>query len=88
MGKKSEMFYAKAGLCQGDPLSSYIFILYMEVISRNLSKLQMQKYLEGLKIARSAPIISHIFFADDALIFFKANPKNCWSIKNILHELC
>ena len=83
-GEPSKVFHPSVGLRQGDPLSSYIFILCMEVLSKNLSKLQNSKELVGLKIARTAPKISHLFFADDALFFFKANPKNCWAIKNIL----
>ena len=87
-GEPSKVFHPSVGLRQGDPLSSYIFILCMEVLSRNLSKLQATKELNGLKIARNAPKISHLFFAVDALFFFKANPKNCWAIKNILATFC
>ena len=87
-GEPSDIFYPSAGLRQGEPLSSYIFILCMEVLSRNLTHLQRNKELEGLKIARSAPKISHLFFADDALFFFKAQPKNCWAIKNVLSTFC
>lgn len=87
-GEPSKVFYPSVGLRQGDPLSSYIFILYMEVLSKNLSKLQDSKELVGLRIARKAPKISHLFFADDALFFFKANPKNCWAIKSILATFC
>ena len=87
-GEPSENFFPSAGLRQGDPLSSYIFILCMEVLSRNLTHLQNSNELEGLKIARNAPKISHLFFADDALFFFKAVPKNCWAIKNILTSFC
>lgn len=87
-GEPSNIFYPSAGLRQGDPLSSYIFILCMEILSRNLTHLQRKKELEGLKIARSAPKISHLFFADDALFFFKAQPKNCWAIKNVLSTFC
>ncbi|XP_048498238.1 uncharacterized protein LOC125496736 [Beta vulgaris subsp. vulgaris] len=87
-GEPSDSFFPKVGLRQGDPLSSFIFILCMEVLSRNLSHMQFSRELEGLKIAKSAPQISHLFFADDALFFFKANPKNCWAIKSILTSFC
>lgn len=61
------------GLRQGDPLSSYIFILCMEVLSRNLTQAQDNDRLEGLKIARNAPKINHLLFADDALLDIKTN---------------
>ncbi|KMT09185.1 hypothetical protein BVRB_6g132880 [Beta vulgaris subsp. vulgaris] len=87
-GEPTESFLPSVGLRQGDPLSSYIFILCMEVLSKNLSSLQDSKELQGLKIARNAPEISHLFFADDALFFFRAIPKNCWVIKNTLATFC
>lgn len=85
-GRQTEGYITRAGrslpecVCpreQGDPLSSYLFILCMEVLLKNLTKLQSSKELQGLKIARSAPKISHLFFVDEALFFVKATPNNC-----------
>ncbi|XP_048491564.1 uncharacterized protein LOC125492868 [Beta vulgaris subsp. vulgaris] len=87
-GEPSKVFKPLAGLRQGDPLSSYIFILCMEVLSRSLTQAQDIKTLEGLKIARNAPKITHLLFADDALFFFKALPKNCWALRDIINNFC
>lgn len=40
--------------------------------------------LSGLRIARQAPVISHLFFADDSLLFFKANSVEAETIKRVL----
>lgn len=52
----------KAGLRQGDPLSPYIFILCMESLSMILILKQKEGNIRGLKIARDAPQVSHMFF--------------------------
>lgn len=80
-GEPTTYFNPKAGLRQGDPLSPYIFILCMEVLSTNLIKTQEEKSIHGIKIARTAPSLSHLFFADDALFFFKGIPRVCWKLK-------
>ena len=87
-GESTSFFNPKAGLRQGDPLSSYIFILCMEALSTTLSKAQEDKMIHGIRIARSAPSLSHLFFVDDALFFFKGIPRICWKLKEILSDFC
>lgn len=47
------------GLRQGDPLSSYLFILCAEGLSTLLRKFEDQRLVHGVKVCRSAPSISH-----------------------------
>lgn len=42
--------------------------------------------ITGCKIAREAPAISHLLFADDCYFFFKANEREARSMNNILHR--
>ncbi|PWA83111.1 hypothetical protein CTI12_AA171050 [Artemisia annua] len=44
--------------------------------------------LSGIKMARSCPLISHIFFADDPLFFLKASHGECRALVNILNSYC
>ncbi|KAK6152875.1 hypothetical protein DH2020_012514 [Rehmannia glutinosa] len=55
-------------LRQGDPLSSYLFIICLEVFSRILQDLQRCDKTKGIAISCSSPSISHLFFADDTLL--------------------
>ncbi|KAL5800554.1 hypothetical protein ACOSQ4_033438 [Xanthoceras sorbifolium] len=72
------------GLRQGDPLSPYLFLICAEGLSSLIRKAELEGLIHGLGCGRSGPRISHLFFADDSLLFFKANFAKCVAIKNIL----
>ena len=40
--------------------------------------------MEGVKICRGSPRLSHLFFADDSLIFYKAMLKECDELQRLL----
>ncbi|MCI43594.1 ribonuclease H protein, partial [Trifolium medium] len=42
--------------------------------------------LHGLQVARDAPKITHLLFADDSLLFARANQKEADSINRALHS--
>jgi ribonuclease HI len=83
-GGPCQSFLAHRGLRQGDPLSPYLFILCAEVFSGLISRAIERNTLHGIQIARGAPVLSHLFFADDSLIFCRANQSNAASIQSIL----
>ncbi|KAF7822170.1 reverse transcriptase [Senna tora] len=77
-------FLPQRGLRQGDPLSSYLFLLCANVLSCSLLKAQRNKELLGVRFARRGPVITHLMYADDTILFFKADDSNCAVIKAAL----
>ena len=66
----SEKFSVSWGLRQGDPLSPYLFLLCIQGFSSLLHAEAAFANLHGIQISRKSPPISHLFFADDNLVFF------------------
>ncbi|XP_019175759.1 PREDICTED: uncharacterized protein LOC109171082 [Ipomoea nil] len=83
-GKSTEEIVPTRGLRQGDPLSPYLFIICAEGLSLLLQDSQAKGLLHGCRVARGAPAISHLFFADDSLLFFKANMQEAQEVKKCL----
>lgn len=82
-GSPHGYFKGKRGLRQGDPLSPFLFVLAMEYLSRSLKQLHWDpefsfhpKWREGL--------ITHLCFADDLVIFSKADSA---SLRKIMERL-
>lgn len=73
------------GLRQGDPLSPYLFVLCSQGLSAIINSYEARGLIRGVRIASSCPTISHMFFADDSLVFFKASTEEGLRIKECLH---
>jgi hypothetical protein len=83
-GVPTNRFYPNRGLRQGDPLSPYLFIICADVLSNLLIKAQNENKIKGVKIAQGAPEITHLLFADDSLMFCRANIEEVKYINNII----
>uniref|UniRef100_A0A803Q1M6 Reverse transcriptase domain-containing protein n=1 Tax=Cannabis sativa TaxID=3483 RepID=A0A803Q1M6_CANSA len=75
------------GIKQGDPMSPYppyLFLLVVEGLSATIRAKEQVHQFTGLKICRDAPIISHILFADDSILFTPVTYASSTAIKEIL----
>ena len=72
------------GLRQGDPLSPYLFIICAQGLSSLINHYERVGLLHGIRIARGAPCLTHIFFADDCFLFFKASDREASVMKAAL----
>ena len=68
-GELGGYFKGARGLRQGDPLSPYLYVLAMEVLGQMLNK-NYSTGLIGYHPLASDPVVTHLAFADDIMIFF------------------
>lgn len=70
------------------PLSPYLFVLCMERLSILIDTKCREGSWKGIKISKDSDELTHLFFADDLLIFGKANISNSKAIMEVLNEFC
>ena len=57
------------GIRQGDPLSPYLFLLCSEGLNGLIQQAVTEGNIQGVSLCKNGPKISHLFFADDSLLF-------------------
>lgn len=62
--------------------------MVQDVLSSALCKAVDYGLLSGVKAKQISPLISHIFFVDDSLLFLKANGREVSILKDILRDYC
>lgn len=80
-GSLEGYFAAKSGLRQGDPLSPYLFVIAMEVMTACIKKSVSFSNFSYHWLTKEAAI-SHLIFADDVLLFCKGNVDSATSLMN------
>ena len=76
------------GIRQGDPLSPYLFIICMDFLGQLIEDKCNMKTWQPVKASQSGPEFSHLFFADDLILFAKADWVNCATIRDVLDDFC
>lgn len=81
-----ELFRPSRGLRQGDPLNLYLFLVCGEGFSALLRSAVTSKSLRGYRINRYAPLMTHLFFTNNSLIFGEATGEGATSLKKYLNS--
>ncbi|XP_042950259.1 uncharacterized protein LOC122282369 [Carya illinoinensis] len=74
-GELQKIFSPTRGIRQGEPLSPYLLILCAETLSNLICKAEEMELIHGVPMARGQMRVSHLFSADDSLLFCKANAE-------------
>ena len=72
------------GLRQGDSISPYLFLLCVEGLSAMLRKVENGGIPKGIAVCRQAPLVSHLLFANDCVVFGKASKEEGFRLLKIL----
>lgn len=79
--------WPKRKICQGDLLSPYLFILCANALSMALLKAENEGCIHGVKCSGGGgPSISHLLYADDLLLTFKATVDERLFIRALLDK--
>ncbi|CAA0382872.1 unnamed protein product [Arabidopsis thaliana] len=84
-GELIGFFQGRKGLRQGDPNSSLLFVLAMDVLSKKLDRGAINQSFIPHPMC-DAPLVTHLSFADDILIFFDGSESSLCGILDSLDE--
>lgn len=78
-------FLGKSGLCQVDPLSPFLFVLAMEILTAYLKRsTTVGSFKHHWKIKDMD--LTHLIFANDILLFSKGNVNSVSTLMNAIRE--
>lgn len=81
-------FKSTRGLRQGDPISPALFVIGAEVLSRMLNSLAVRPGFVPFRVPAGCPIITHLAYANDVIIFCRARKQSIQMVMQILMEYC
>ncbi|MCH82717.1 putative ribonuclease H protein, partial [Trifolium medium] len=87
-GARADYFRPQRGIRQGDPISPYIFVLCMYKLSHLITQAVEEGRWKTLRAGRNGPMVSHLMFADDLLLFGEANDRQMTCVIESLNEFC
>ncbi|MBA0784357.1 hypothetical protein Gotri_001941, partial [Gossypium trilobum] len=87
-GVSTQKFKSVRGIYQGYPLSLYLFVLCMEWLGHIIRAEMDIGKREPIRLPRISPAVLHLFFANDLVIFCKAQLDQALLLDSIINQFC
>ena len=87
-GEATEEFFSGRGICRGDPLSLYLFVLCIGRLSHGITQAGIDGRWKPIRLAKHGTPLMHLFFADDLLLFAEASIDQAYIIDVVLENYC
>ena len=68
----------------GDPIYPFLFLICLEGLHGLLTQSVVRGDIHGFSISRRSLILTHLFFADDSLLFSRSNVDECEKVLEVL----
>ena len=85
-GEQGSSFTPSCGVRQGDPMSPYLFVLCIERLAHSILHEVQDGSWKPIKLGRGGVPLTHLFFADDLLLFMEASMAQVEVVKRVLSE--
>ena len=85
-GEPIRMIHPKRGIRQGDPLSLFLFLLCMEGLHALIKHSARNGDIKGFSLCKRGLKLTHLFFADDSLLFYRSIFEDCHNVLKILGD--
>lgn len=87
-GERFDYFKPGRGVRQEDSISPYLFVLCIARLSNIICEAVREERWKSIKLSRSGPFLSHLFFADDMVHFAKASTEQTRVVLQCLERFC
>lgn len=82
-GSPTQEFEMERGVRQGDPLSSFLFLMVAEGLNIVINEAVHQGYFKGIKVGDNDVNLHHLQYADDTIFFGEWSLRNAKNLKRI-----